>query len=63
MKRAQTNIDLLMHQHGIKTDKDLSNQLGMSQQQLSARLAGDISMKTLEIIANFFKVNVKDLLR
>ncbi|MGE5944082.1 MAG: helix-turn-helix domain-containing protein [Flavobacteriales bacterium] len=63
MKRAQTNIDLFMHDNGIKNDKDFAIKLGMSQQQLSQRLAGDLSMNTLEIIASYFKVSVKELLR
>lgn len=63
MKRAHTNIDLLMHDNGIKTDKEFAEKLGMSQQQLSQRLAGDLSISTLEIIAGYFKISVKELLR
>lgn len=63
MKRVHTNIDLLMHENGIKTDKEFAKKLGMSQQQLSQRLAGDLSMSTLEVIADYFKISVKELLR
>lgn len=63
MVRAQTNIDLMMHERGIKTDLELANKIGMSQQQLSQRLAGKITMNTLEKLASFFQVSVKELLR
>lgn len=61
--RAQTNIDLLMHENGIKTDKELSEKIGVSTTTLSMRLKGALSMKTLTEIAKYFDVSVKDLLR
>ena len=63
MKRHQTNIDAFMDKEGIKTDKDLADGLGMSQQQLSYRLKDKISMDTMERMAIYFKTTVKDLLK
>jgi DNA-binding Xre family transcriptional regulator len=63
MKRYQTNIDAFMDGHNIKTDKDLADRLGITPQKLSARLKNNISMNTLEMIANYFEITVKDLLK
>lgn len=63
MKRDQTLIDVFMAQKGIKTDKELAERLGFSQQQLSYRLNGNLSMGTLEKLATYFDTTVKDLLR
>lgn len=63
MVRAQTNIDLFMYQQKIETDRQLAKLAGMSQQQLSQRLAGKLSMDTLERLAVVFKCSVKELLR
>lgn len=62
MKREHTHIDLLMKKAGIKTDLELAKALKFSQQQLSFRLNNKISMDTLEKLADFFKVSVKDML-
>jgi len=40
----------------IESDKELSEKLGMSQQLLSSKLKGNISMKTIELMADFFNV-------
>lgn len=63
MTRVYTNIDLFMHKKGISKDKELAKELGWSQQQFSQKISGEISMKTLETIAAFFNVSVKELLR
>jgi len=61
--RAHTNLDLLMLDHGIKSDKELAKRLGLTPNTLSFRLRGSISMDTLKRLATLFKVSVKDLLR
>lgn len=63
VKRVHTNINLLMHENGIKTDKELANKLGLKNSSLSYRLRGNISMNTLERLSKYFNVSVKDLLR
>jgi transcriptional regulator with XRE-family HTH domain len=63
IKRAQTNIDLLMHKSGVLNDKGLSKDLGISQANLSQKLRGSISINTLELLALYFNVSIKDLLR
>ena len=63
MKRYQTNIDALMDKNDIKTDKELAEGLGISQQKLSSRLKNNISMNTLEMLAKYFNTSVKELLK
>lgn len=63
MKRAHTNIDLVMEENGIKNDKQLGNKLGWDQKKTSYRLRGNITMKTLEEIAECFSLTVKSLIR
>ena len=63
MIRKETRIDILMALNEIKNDKDLSERLGISQQLLSAKLNGSISMKTIEQMAGFFKVPVKEMFK
>jgi len=63
IKRAETNIDWLMLEKGIKNDVELAEKLELSQQTLSARLNGNISLKTLKSLAEFFEVPVKEMFR
>jgi len=63
MVRSQTNIDIEMAKRGIRTDSELATALGFSQQQLSYRINGKISMDTLERLASFFETTVKKLLK
>ena len=63
MVRSQTNIDLEMAKHGYRTDSELAAAMGFSQQQLSYRINGKISMDTLERLAAFFNTTVKKLLK
>jgi transcriptional regulator with XRE-family HTH domain len=63
MKRVHTNIDLLMEQHNIRSDKELATKLGWKQSAFSQRLSGKLSIDTLESISRYFKVSVKELLR
>jgi len=62
MERNDTRLDILMAEKGIRTDKELAEALGFSQQQLSFRLK-KISIDTLETLAGFFGTSVKDLLK
>ena len=63
IQRAYTNIDLYMAKKGIKTDKELAEMLDLTQSELSHRLRGDISFKTLKRCAALFNVSLKDMLR
>lgn len=62
MKRFNTHLDRLMHENQIKNDRELSEKLGLSAQNLSYRLRGNLTMDTVEKLAEFFKVTVKDFL-
>jgi len=63
MKRNETNINVLLAQKGIETDKQLADMLEMPPANLSARLVGDISMDTLERISKVLGVPVYDLIK
>lgn len=63
MKRHQTNIDYYMGEAGITTVSQLAKQMDMEVETLRSRLRGNISMDTLERLAEFFDVTVKDLLK
>jgi len=63
MKRHETTIDDLMFKNGIRTDKELAEKMGISQQLLSAKVRGSITINTLEEIADYFNVPIKELLR
>lgn len=62
MERNDTRLDILMAEKGIRTDKELAEALGFSQQQLSFRLK-KVSMATLETLAGFFGTSVRELLK
>lgn len=61
--RAHTNLDLFMHQKGIKSDKALAKRLKLSPSSLSFRLSGGLSMDTLKRLSTLFGVSVKEFLR
>tara|TARA_R110000822_G_scaffold127454_1_gene262963 strand:- start:15667 stop:15867 length:201 start_codon:yes stop_codon:yes gene_type:complete len=63
MTRSDTNIDILMAESGIRTDKDMAEKLGMTPQRLSYRLRGSIKIDTLSIFANYFNTTIKKLLK
>lgn len=63
MKRHQTYINEQMEKKGIKNDTELAKALNISQQRLSYRLSGKISIDTLEKLAGFFGISVKELLK
>ena len=63
MTRNGTRIDILMAINEIKTDKDLAEGLGISPQALYSKLSGSISMKTIEELAEYFKVPVKEMFK
>lgn len=63
MKRVHTNIDLMMDEKGVKNDGELASALGWSKSSFSQRLSGKLTMDTLEAIAKYFGVSVKELLR
>lgn len=63
MTKDETRIDILMAENGIKSYADLAPKVGLSQQSLSYRLKDSISMDTLERIASYFGVTVKELLK
>jgi len=61
--RKRTRINILMALNEIESDKELSEKLGMSQQLLSSKLKGNISMKTIELMADFFKVPMNEMFK
>lgn len=63
MKRADTYIDEEMMKRGIKSDSELAKSLKISQQSLSFRLSGKLSMDTLERLSKLFGISVKELLK
>ncbi|TXD47348.1 helix-turn-helix domain-containing protein [Polaribacter sp. IC073] len=63
MKRVHTNIDLLMDKQEIKTDKEFAVILGWTPSAFSQRVNGKLSIGTLETIADYFGITVKELLR
>jgi len=63
VKRHQTKIDEYMDKQGISTDKELAEKMNLTQQKLSFRLNGKISMDTMERLAAYFNTTVKELLR
>ena len=63
MIRKRTRINILMALNEIESDKELSEKLGMSQQLLSSKLKGNISMKTIELMADFFKVPMNEMFK
>jgi len=63
MTRDKTTIDILMAKNGMRTDKELAEALGLKPQTLSFRLKGDISLKTIEQIAEYFDVHIKEMFR
>ena len=64
MTRAQTNIDQLMLDHGIKTDTVLGEMMGLTPSGISNRLNTEkITLKTLEQLSIIFKVTVKELIK
>lgn len=62
MTREQTNIDDLMWLKRIKSDSELAMKMGMSPQSFYSRFKGEITMNSLELIANFFKVSLADVI-
>lgn len=63
MKRHQTNIDYYMGESDITTVSQLAKKMDIEVETLRSRLRENISMKTLEELAEFFGVTVKDLLK
>ena len=64
MTREQTNIDQLMLDKGIKTDKALAKKMGLSSSGLFHRLnTNNITLRTLEQLSKIFDVTVKDLIK
>ena len=64
MKRKETNIDQLMLDHGIRTDKELADKLNISYSGLSQKInTGKITLKTLNELSEIFEVTVKDLIK
>ena len=64
MTREQTNIDQLMLDNGIKTDKALGKMMGISSSGMFHKLnTGKITLKTLEEISKVMKVTVKELIK
>jgi transcriptional regulator with XRE-family HTH domain len=63
MTKNETKIDILMAEHNISSYAELAPKMGLSQQSLSYRLSGKISMNTLERMATYFGVTVKELLK
>lgn len=63
MKRSETTIDILKAKKGIRTDLELAKQLGWSQANLSKKLSGEISLKTLKDLAKFFDVHIKEMFK
>ena len=61
--RDDTRLDILMAEHGIKTDTELGEQLGIKPSALSHRLKNEVSIKTLHAIANLFGITIKQLLK
>lgn len=62
--RDNTTINQLKAKHKIKTDKALANAMGITPSNLSNKLRGTISSKTIEELAFFFQVDsVKDMFR
>jgi transcriptional regulator with XRE-family HTH domain len=63
MKRSETNINVYLALRGIDTDYRLAEMMGITPGSLSRRLAGDISMDTLEQISNALNVPIYELLK
>ena len=64
MKRKETNIDQLMLDHDIRTDKELADKLNISYSGLSQKInTGKITLKTLNELSEIFEVTVKDLIK
>lgn len=63
IKRVDTNLDLLMSQNSIKTDKELGKRLELSPAAIWQRLEGNLSMNTLNMLCEFFDVTLKEFLR
>ena len=63
MKRNETRIDILMAEHNIRSVKELAGKMNLSQQVLSSRLSGNISLDTIEKISSYFDVPLKEMFR
>lgn len=63
MTRNRTRINILMAIQEIKNDTALAEKLGISPQALYSKLSGEISMKTIEALANVFDVPVKEMFK
>jgi hypothetical protein len=63
MTREETNYDLLKAQKGIRHDVDIAKDLGIKQANFSASLRGSLSMRTIETLAKYFGVTVKDFIK
>ncbi len=63
MTRNRTRIDILMAIKEIKNDTALAEKLGITPQALYSKLSGEISMKTIETLANVFEVPVKEMFK
>jgi DNA-binding Xre family transcriptional regulator len=60
MTKEQTNIDDLMWRKRM-SHSDLAEKIGISNQSLYARLRGEISMNTIELLAKAFNVSIADI--
>jgi DNA-binding Xre family transcriptional regulator len=62
MTRGETNIDEILNEKKVLTDKALSKLIGISPVSVSQRLNGNITMNTIELIAKTLSVSVEDLI-
>jgi DNA-binding Xre family transcriptional regulator len=62
MTREETNIDEILNEKKVLTDKALSKLIGISPVSVSQRLNGNITMNTIELIAKTLSVSVEDLI-
>lgn len=63
IKRENTRLDILMAENNIRTDKDLSELLGLSQQNFSQKINNNITTDTLIELSDYFGITVKNFLR
>lgn len=63
MTRNQTRIDELKEIKGIKFDKQIAKDMGLDAPFFSRKINGNISMLTLERLAEYFEVTVKEMIK
>jgi|TARA_R110000796_G_scaffold134775_1_gene250589 transcriptional regulator with XRE-family HTH domain len=62
MTREETNIDEILNEKKVLTDKALAELIGISPVSVSQRLNGSISMNTIELIAKTLSVSIEELI-